>query len=171
MPKVLIDFYFKTNGLSLGWIHKDDKSASYSGLREMKLPKDLDKLVSKKVPEYRASYTNQSGSIEIKGIRELFSSSFHMNVCCMMRGSISWTLFLMYREQLYRKKMLANGSSPSTQIINTHFDDYSNALTVKDYFNLLIESTGIKRLRNEKKRQPLTDSVLNTWPEEYNYYE
>lgn len=171
LPPELKDFYLQTNGLSFGWIHQDDDSASYSDLHEMELPKDFEKSFSKMAPAHETNYTNQSGSIELLGLREVFQEPLDLNE-------------ILFDENFFVIDAFSNisGAAISLQESNnwmisfnndyyTHFDDYHNAMTFKDYLQFLIDSKGIKGMRNYQEKMTLLDADLKFWPSAFKYYE
>lgn len=171
LPSELKEFYLQTNGLSFGWIHQDDDSASYADLKEMELPKDFSKAFSKIAPVHETNYTNQSGSIELLGLREVFQDPLDLNE-------------ILFDENFYVIDAFSNISGaaislakPNKWMISfnndyyTHFDDYQNAMRFDEYLHFLIDSKGIKGMRNYQENMKLLDVTLNNWASEFKYYE
>lgn len=162
-------FYQIINGLELRWIHVEDNHFDVEKHIPFNLPNDISELQVNEIPIFDFNNEDVSGSINIKGVLEVFQEDFPSNPELIEDGYYIFDAFSGSCAAAFSFPTFTEKAMVTIGNEYEYFGDYDNHSQFFDkYLDFLIETKGIKCLRNDRENLKIfKNKGINVWSEEF----
>lgn len=175
----LKQFYQLTNGIKLSWIHLEDSYFNSEKHIPVFLPNDYSRIQSNQAPEFNVIDHKYGGSIDIKGIIEVFQNEFPGNPYAIGDGYYIFDSFSNAYGAAISFPDSKNCPIVTVSSDYEYFGSYNNSLTFQQYLDFILETKGLKATRvylsnhtNRAKDLSLYKARgIDEWPDEFAWYE
>lgn len=179
IPKEVKEFYKLTNGLELSWIHIDDLDYNSEKYKPFMLSADFSAIQSSKSPEYDVISHKYGGSIDIKGIVEVFQNEFPCNPYAIEEGCYIFDSFSNAYGAAISFPRNKNEAVVTVSGDYEYFKNYDNSMPFLQYLEFIIETKGLKVAREylgnnvnrSKNLSIFRTNGIDKWPKEFTWYE
>jgi len=179
IAKDIKDFYQLTNGIKLAWIHIEEEYFNSEEHIPFILTDDFSIIQSQKAPQFDVISHKYGGSIDIKGILEVFQDEFPINPYAIEDA--------YYIFDSFSNAYGAAISFPDSKEIPVvtvsgdyeYFGLYNNSMSFLEYLDFTIETKALKITRQylsnntnrEKNLNIFRNKGIDSWPKEFVWYE